>query len=229
MPCDDAVGRVQRAERVLEDHRHALRYASTLPPGPQVRQRPPLEPDLAARRPVDPGQQPGDGALPAAALADQGDDLPARRWRSRRRRRRAGCRGAAARRHRKCRDRPRASNSGARSSRRRSRSAHLLVPARVVQQAAGRDAGHVVQRRVDGLARVKADRAARLEAAAGRQRCQARRTAGDPLQRHPRPGDRRERVQQPAAVRMRRGVEHLPGGPNSIAWPAYITISRSEK
>src|SRR5579871_7019499 len=43
----------------------------------QSAERPPLEEDLAARRPVDAREQPGDRALPAAALTDERDDLRA--------------------------------------------------------------------------------------------------------------------------------------------------------
>ena len=79
MPCDDPVGRVQRAERVLEHHRHVAAVGQVCRRVRMRRQRPALVEDLAARRLVDPGQQPGDGALAAAALADQRDDLAARR------------------------------------------------------------------------------------------------------------------------------------------------------
>ena len=51
----------------------------------------------------------------------------------------------------------------------------------------------------------------------------------DPGQRHLRPADGRERVQQARAVRVLWRVEDLAGGARSATWPAYITISRSEK
>ena len=74
-PVRDPVRRVHRAVRILEHHRYRGAVGELAPPATQSAERPALEPDLAARRLVDEGEQPGDRALAAAALAHQGDDL----------------------------------------------------------------------------------------------------------------------------------------------------------
>src|SRR5205814_9779093 len=67
--------RVEGAERVLEDHRHLAPVPEEVLAPAQAVQRPAAVVDLAPRRREDPREQPGHGALPAAALADEGDDL----------------------------------------------------------------------------------------------------------------------------------------------------------
>ena len=77
----DPEDRVDRGERVLEDHRHLAAVAQPRPPRAHRRQRGARvflalgEVDLPARRLVHPGEQPRDGRLAAAALPRQGDDL----------------------------------------------------------------------------------------------------------------------------------------------------------
>ena len=88
-PVRDPVRRVERAVRILEHHRHRGAVREPAPPAPQAAERPALEPDLAARRLVDEREEPGDRALAAAALADEGDDLAASDAAGRRRRPRA--------------------------------------------------------------------------------------------------------------------------------------------
>ena len=73
----DPVGGVDRGVRILEDHRHVAAVGEPVTPPAQRADRLALEPDLTGIRRVDQGQQPGDRALAAAALADQRDDLPA--------------------------------------------------------------------------------------------------------------------------------------------------------
>ena len=72
----DAHARVQRAERILEDHLHAEPKRSRLAPARRIGQVDPGKTDRTSVR----GDQAGDGArhrgLAAAALADQTQDLP---------------------------------------------------------------------------------------------------------------------------------------------------------
>ena len=74
-PVRYAVDRAQRAVWILEDHRHVAAVREHIPARAQRRQRPSAVEDVAARRPVHHGDQPRERALPAAALADDGDDL----------------------------------------------------------------------------------------------------------------------------------------------------------
>src|SRR5262249_52050773 len=74
-PVRDTVDRVDRAERVLEDHRDIARVGQALLPRAQPAQRLSLEVDLSLRRLVQPREQAGDGGLAAAALADERHDL----------------------------------------------------------------------------------------------------------------------------------------------------------
>jgi hypothetical protein len=76
-PVGDPVGGVDRGVRILEDQRDVAAVGEPLPPRPQPRERPFLEVDLPLRRPVDECEEAGDGALAAAALADERDDLAA--------------------------------------------------------------------------------------------------------------------------------------------------------
>src|SRR6185436_15194653 len=70
-----AVGGVDRAVRVLEDHRDVARVRQPLAPVAQVAHRPAIEVDLAGGRLVHACEQARDRALAAAALADERDDL----------------------------------------------------------------------------------------------------------------------------------------------------------
>ena len=72
----DPEHRVDRGERVLEHHRRQPAVAQPVLARPDPGQWLALEVDLAAGRLVDLGQQPGDGALAAAALPGQRHDLP---------------------------------------------------------------------------------------------------------------------------------------------------------
>src|SRR6266550_1046254 len=78
---------------------------------------------------------------------------------------------------------------------------------RVVQQAAGPRGADLVQRRLDPAALGEGDRAARVEPAARRWLGEVRRAARYAGERHPGTTDRRERLQQAAAVGVGRGVE----------------------
>src|SRR5438552_1991670 len=69
------IGRVDRAVRVLKDHRHVARVGQPPLARAKAAERLALEIDLALCRLVDAREQPGDRALPAAALADERDDL----------------------------------------------------------------------------------------------------------------------------------------------------------
>src|SRR5206468_1856444 len=74
--CDRIRG-VDRAVRILEDHRHVARVRQPLLARLQSAEGSALEVDLAARRLVDASEQPGDRALAAPALPDERDDLAA--------------------------------------------------------------------------------------------------------------------------------------------------------
>src|SRR6204780_3716836 len=81
------------------------------------------------------------------------------------------------------------------------------------QQAADLGAAYLVQLNLGGPAAGHDLRTARREPAAVGRPGQVRRAAGDAGQRDPRTADRRERLEQPGAVGMQRGVEDLAGGP----------------
>ena len=66
---------VEGAERVLKDHRHLPPIPEQVLSGAQAVNRTPSVVDLPSRGLVDQTEQPGDGALAAAALPHQGDDL----------------------------------------------------------------------------------------------------------------------------------------------------------
>jgi hypothetical protein len=72
----DAEGGVDRAERVLEDHRHLAAVPQPVRTGAQPRHRIAPVHDGPRGRLVDPGEQPGDRGLAAAALPGQRHDLP---------------------------------------------------------------------------------------------------------------------------------------------------------
>ena len=67
--------RVEGAERILEDHRDLAAIPEQVLARAQTAQRPAAVVDLAAGRLIDPRQQAGDGALAAAALTHERDDL----------------------------------------------------------------------------------------------------------------------------------------------------------
>ena len=67
--------RVDRAERVLEHHRHQAAVAELVAARADPRERLTLEVDLPGGGPVDPGQHARDGRLAAAALPGQRYDL----------------------------------------------------------------------------------------------------------------------------------------------------------
>src|SRR5438132_2480782 len=71
----DPVGRVDRAVRILKDHRDVAAVGEAPLAVTHSAERLALEVDLAARRLVDAREQAGDRALAASALADEGDDL----------------------------------------------------------------------------------------------------------------------------------------------------------
>ena len=68
----DAVHRVERRERILQDHLDFGRIR----PGPSGRRRLALEQNLSLVGPNDLGQQPRDGGLPRPALAHERRHLP---------------------------------------------------------------------------------------------------------------------------------------------------------
>src|SRR6185437_541 len=68
-PVRHAVRGIDRAVRILEDHRDVGAVGELSLATAQPAQRPTLEPDLPARRLVDAGEHAGDRALAAAALA----------------------------------------------------------------------------------------------------------------------------------------------------------------
>ena len=74
-PVHDAVGRIDGAVRILEDHRHVTAVRETPLARAQATEGPALEIDLAFRRLVDAREQAGDRALAAPALADERHDL----------------------------------------------------------------------------------------------------------------------------------------------------------
>ena len=233
----DAKHRVEGAERVLEDHRHLPPIPEQVLPGAQAVQRPASVVDLAPGGRVDPGQQPGHGALAAAALPDQGDDLalpngeveivdgmqhpalanipPRRKCRVRSTVRRSGSSAAAGR---SC--ELRASVIGFRPppspARRRGGSARRHRRPRYSSGSWLRHAGMT-----------SGQRGWKRQPLGGRARSGG--AAGDPEQLSARAADRRERVHQTrgctgaAAARRSRSVRAA-----SAIWPAYITITRSE-
>src|SRR5262249_47793614 len=67
--------RVEGAERVLEDDCHLSAVPGQVPSGAQLMDRPVPVVDLAPGGRIDPGDQPGHGALAAAALTHERDDL----------------------------------------------------------------------------------------------------------------------------------------------------------
>src|SRR5262249_43936549 len=71
----DPKHRVEGAERILEDHRHLAPIGQEVLPGAQTPERSASVVDLSASRWIDLCQQPGDGALAAAALTHERNDL----------------------------------------------------------------------------------------------------------------------------------------------------------
>src|SRR5205814_741138 len=71
----DPEHRVEGAVRILEDHRHLAPVREEGLPGAQAAERSASVVDLSARRLIDAGQQPGDGAFAAAAFTYEGNDL----------------------------------------------------------------------------------------------------------------------------------------------------------
>jgi hypothetical protein len=72
----DAMPRVERRERVLEDHLHAAPQRPQLPVA-ELGDVSPVEDDAAVSRLVEPQDRPADGRLAAAGLADETERLPA--------------------------------------------------------------------------------------------------------------------------------------------------------
>src|SRR5205814_5180832 len=72
----DPVRRIDRAVRILEDHRDVAAVREAPPARAHPAERLALEVDLAARCLVHAREQTGNRALAAAALADERDDLP---------------------------------------------------------------------------------------------------------------------------------------------------------
>src|SRR5205085_1608775 len=72
----DAVPRVERGERILEDHLHAPPQGSELAFA-ERRDVAAVEDDSAAGRPVEPQDRAADGRLPATRLADEAERLAA--------------------------------------------------------------------------------------------------------------------------------------------------------
>jgi hypothetical protein len=74
---EDRLRRVERPERILEDHLHLRPVAQDRAPAAVLRDVVVAEEDRARRRVVQPREQSRDGALAAAALADERGDRTA--------------------------------------------------------------------------------------------------------------------------------------------------------
>src|SRR5436190_8243821 len=70
----DRLRRVERIERILEDHLHLRPVPKAVAPATDARDVAPLEQDRAGTRVVQAREQPCDGALAATALADERRD-----------------------------------------------------------------------------------------------------------------------------------------------------------
>ena len=208
----DALGGIQRPERVLEDHLHLRAVAAKAAAARDPAHVLGAEHDRARRRRVEPRQQPGDRALAAAALADERRDRPgrsvkltsstARRTPRRRRRPRRSPEREVLRQpvhlERPRRDRA----SGAVSSMRRTRSR----PVRRWQATEWPSVdGHELRPNADlegvavGVRAPGAVRAARMEPAAARRAREIGRRAGDARHPHALARERRERARSARA------------------------------
>src|SRR5579864_4869311 len=72
----DPLDRIERSKRILKYHLDVGTVLVEIDARPAPQDVLPAEPDCSAGRRVEAGEEPGDRALPAPALADEGRHLP---------------------------------------------------------------------------------------------------------------------------------------------------------
>ena len=201
--------RVQRPERILEDHLHLRAVAKNFPPAPRARDIAAVEDDGTVAGVVQTSEQARDGCLSTPAFADERGDLPGMQLE----------RDVVDRVHvlapepladgESLREVPNLERSGRRGHRAPSSTRwHATSWPGSISSSRGRS---LVCRAKSSAFSARQIAAARIEAAAGRRVAEVRRRAGDPDQARLGTGQRRERLQKRLRVRVLRARAEARG------------------